>query len=283
MLQLQTGELDIVENMAATDAEDFQEGGTYADDFSVYSFPANTCKFVFCNAGSESICNDVNMRLAIMEAIDNEALVVYVGNGMPVKAVGSSYFPDYNEAWENLDNYNTSCDQAKVDAYLEAAGYNGEEVVLLCGTNFQSDGTVIMQMLQEAGINCTLTALDGPTATSTRNNSPESWDIFLSMTAADDYVVNLWSHTMDAATTGTGLPENFFEDPGYTDGLNAVRTIEGHTAEAIDEFWNYIVENGLMMGLYTFDQHLVYNDKLVDVVMNDKFYIVPGACTYNVE
>lgn len=283
VLQMQTGELDIVENMGANDAADFQEGGAYADGFTVYSFPANVCKYVYCNTAEESICNDVNMRLAVMEAIDNEALTVYVGNGMPVKALGSSYFPDYNEKWDTLDNYNTTCDKAKVDEYLKAAGYNGEEVVLLCGTNFQNDGTVIMQMLQEAGINCTLTALDGPTAQSTRDSAPESWDIYLSMTAADDYIVNLWSHTLDAATTGTGLPENYFADPAYTEGLNKVRTIDGHTEEAVDNFWNYMVENGLAMGLYTFDQHLVYDGKLVEPFMNDKFYLVPGACTYSVE
>jgi hypothetical protein len=66
------------------------------------------------------------------------------------------------------------------------------------------------------------------------------------------------------------------------DGLNAVRTVEGHTTQAVDDFWQYIVDNALMMGLYTFDQKLVYNGKLAQDFMNDKFYLVPGACTYNV-
>jgi ABC-type transport system substrate-binding protein len=282
VLQLQTGELDIVENMASSDAEDFEDGGMYAADFTVYSLAANVCKYVYGNCNEKSICHDVNMRRAIYEAIDPEALVVYVGNGTAVKAVGSSYFPDYNTDWEKLDNYNTTCDQAKVDEYLQAAGYNGEKVVLLCGTNFQNDATVVMQMIQDAGINCELLALDGPTAQATRDSSPEQWDIYLSMTASGDYIVNLWSHTLDAATTGTGVPENYFSDPGYMDGLNAVRTVEGHTTQAVDDFWQYIVDNALMMGLYTFDQKLVYNGKLAQNFMNDKFYLVPGACTYNV-
>lgn len=283
LVALKTGEIDFVHEMEAASTVDFADGGEFADQYNLYQYPAKFVYYLNPNCDSTSICNDINMRLAIFNAIDQDGLITALG-GVETRIYGyvSYYSAFYDADWVDyaaLDNYNTrtGVDMDVVNDYLTKAGYNGETITLVtAGTTTASE--VIAAQLNAAGIKCELKALDQSSYRSTTAD-PGAWDLDFGMMAGSE-MATVWLHGFSYANMDGTKTSNFVVNQEWEDLLNEIQTEAGHTAENMQKWWNIAVENAYTMGLYNGVMFDVVPEDMTYVCLGDKQTPLPGACTY---
>ncbi|MCD8368648.1 MAG: ABC transporter substrate-binding protein [Clostridiales bacterium] len=279
---LTTGMTDMCTQMPADYIDSFSEGGAYSDGYTLTSAPANGVNYLEANCSEDSLCNDVNLRLAIFYAVGSEDMSIGMGSASnsPVSVLGTSVFPDYNAEWETWDNYQTSnSDPEKAQEYLAQSSYQGETLTLLCQSGDSETAVLVKAMLAEAGIECELSALESNVLASVASDSTE-WDLYLNSTRSSDYLANIWSHVMSADAYATGTTEGFVDSQEYQDLLAAALSVDA-TEEDMNAFWQYTVDNAYVEGTTCGVSYIAYqNDVITGIWMNDKSILLPGAFTY---
>lgn len=271
IVALKTGEVDYVNDMAASSTVDFSDSGKFGDQFNVYAYTAKFVYYLVPNCSASSICNNLNMRLAIMNAIDQDGLVTALGGTQKrVNGYVSYYNGFYDASWVDYDstpNYNnrTGVDADTVKGYLNAAGYNGETVTLVT-TSGNTAAEIVAAQLNAAGINCELKQLDFSSYRATMADAA-TWDLDMGMMAGSE-VATVWLHQYSYANMDGTQTTNFIVDQEWEDLLNLIQTEEGHTAENMQAWWDHCVENAYGMGLY--------NSTMFDIVPADMTYACFG-------
>lgn len=279
LIGLETGTIDLAEKFGFDSLVQLRTDG-YADKFNTYSSMNNLVVFAYCNCDSASLCSNVALRKAVLMAIDNEALAAFVGNGMaPAYALGNNFYADYDPAWEGKYSLYQAPNADTIADLLKEANYNGETLELLTATYCGEYAEVIQSLLAQYGININLNIMDGGSSISMKAD-PNEWDIFYGFMGADDYVVNLWSHMLDADGRSNGMTENFINDQAFQDLLHACMTEETHTVENLEAFQQYVDDNAYAKGMCINNSILVYPGNIQTVFKTDKGYIVPGATCF---
>lgn len=280
IIGLETGTIDIAEKFSYDGVQQLKADG-YEDKFNTNAAQNNMIVYAYCNVDPTSACSNLALRKAILMAIDNQALADYVGNGMSAcNALGNTFYADYDTSWEGKYSLYQPADADTIQSLLDEAGYNGETLELLTATYCGDYAEVIQGQLAQYGINVNLNIMDGGTTNSMKASAGE-WDIFYQYMAADDYVVNLWSHLVDADGRKNGATENFIVDDEYQNLLHTCMNEATHTTENMEAFLQYTDDNAYVKALCTGSSILVYPDYLKTVFKTDKGYIVPGACSYS--
>lgn len=280
---LQSNALDMVYDMQLENVASFDEDGAYGDQYSVYTYAQKFLYYLAPNCSEDSLCNDINLRLAIFNAIDQDGLITALGGGYTRGyAFMSDYYSDYVD-WSGLDNYNTksSVDASVVQEYLDASSYNGETLVFMCQSDFNDVLTIIVSQLAAYGINAEIKGLDQATMTSTLLDSA-AWDVAFG-TIAGDYNVQAWSHAFDYNSNGgTGTASGYFNtDDEWQELLELVNTADGHTEENMQAWWEMAVDNAYVMGLYNGDCYDIVPSDCTYVCLTDRLNLQPGACCYD--
>ena len=278
---LQNGTVDVVVGLGATAAADFKEGGKYAENYGVYSYPDNLCSYTTPNSSEQSIMHDINMRLAVFYAIDANGVAQGLGAGAAsmVGTVGNQKYNKYNPAWDSDDTYQCVSDNDKVKEYLEKAGYNGETLQII-GPEMIMNGKVmeiVQQMLTNAGIKSEIHVYDFGTYAATQSDFSK-WDLDVSyMAGGNRNIAAVWKNVYltNAATFG------FDFDTNLTDKMNVLLTVEGNTQENVDEFRQYVIDNAYSMGLCVAYNNIVYTKDIVSMAVNDMDVVIPGGCVYS--
>ncbi len=175
-MALQSGELDMMQRVAATDLSVF-EGN---DEYEIQMATGTRVRFLFMNVMAEPF-NDSNIRHAFNAAINYDAIANVVGGG--VSGVGSP-FPPSATFYDELNR--TSYDPAAAASYLEQAGYkdtdgdgyvdkDGEKLtisILMDSNGSSGDDATLAELVQsqakECGIEVTLTMSEN--VSDTRND-----------------------------------------------------------------------------------------------------------------
>ena len=283
VMGLKTGDLDFAQSVSADNCKDFLDGGEYADKFNVYSYAAKFVNNLVANCSPDSIMNDINMRLAVFNAIDQDGLVTALGGtDTRIFSYASAYYTDYSWVdYAAMDNYNTrtSVDFDLVKSYLDKAGYKDEKVILLAATNASDAAQIIEGQLLAAGINAEAKILDNSSANTLRND-PTGWDLEVGMMAGD-FNVTVWQHGFSYGNTSTGDHTMYhLVDDEWEALLNACLTEEGHTPENMQAWWDHCVENAYAMGLYTGTNQDILPEDMTYYVQGDKLMPLTGASTY---
>jgi len=279
ILGLETDTINLAEKFSADGVERLKADG-FGDKYKTHIAQNNMIVYSYCNNDPASLCSNTALRKAILMAMDNEALTGLVGNGMVAcSALGNTFYEDYDTAWENQYSLYQSPDADTIKELLDEAGYNGETLQLLTATFCGEYAEVIQGQLAEYGINVQLNIVDGGTCNALKSD-PKAWDIFYQFMAADDYVVNLWSHLIDADGRPNNATENYIIDEVLQEKLHACMTEATHTAENLKDFLQYVDDNAYVKALCTGNSILVYPSNIATVFKTDKGYIVPGACTF---
>lgn len=275
----------MVYDMQLNNIESFQEGGAYSDQYTVYTYAQ---KFVYflCPNGAEGMpTSDLNLRLAIFNAIDQDGLIAALGGDYTrLYSYATDYYSDYSYVdWASLDNYNTkdAVDPAVVQEYLDNSSYNGEKLTLLCQSDFNDVATIISAMVAAYGINVEIKGLDQATMTATLADS-SAWDLAFGMMAGD-YNVNAWSHGFDYNSNGADGTQTayFFQDDEWNELLALCNTLEGHTSENMLAWWQMAVDNAYTMGLYTGNSYDIAPADCTYVCLSDRLVLLPGACCFD--
>jgi peptide/nickel transport system substrate-binding protein len=149
LTSLRAGEVDLIDNMAETDAADFAT--KYAGKFQTWEIPTLATSFIVFNV-EKGPFTDKQLRLAAAHAIDHEAIqqAVFYGRGETARgfyAPASPWFVAGAKAWPEYDP-----DKAK--ALLRKAKAVGAEVIVQVGTGFpylQHTAELIQAMWSEIG------------------------------------------------------------------------------------------------------------------------------------
>lgn len=182
--------------------------------------------------GSGSIGENADFRRAVNYALDLDEIASVQCPAEEYRTIQSGWMFPSQTAWLSGagDPYYNQKDLDKAKQYLEASGYNGEEVVLLAATNsakFQDGCLVIANTLQEKlGINVKIDYVDWATFLQ-RINQTETFDMFVT----DLGMVPIPNSMACLSPNRTG----FTNIPEITEKLNAMKAAS--TIEESQEIW----------------------------------------------
>ncbi len=171
---LASGKIDLAEAVT----EDLR-AQVYAAGVTSFIKPFNTSITVnFNTVGSNNAtANNVNLRKAIIAAIDIPELVTFVHpDGTYSLGGGPVIDPIYAD--EDFDKADFMGEDKKeiVEKYLQAANYNGEVIEMACGSNL-TFATLIEAYLKEYDINIKIKALEQAAYNDYVANHDNPWDI----------------------------------------------------------------------------------------------------------
>lgn len=244
-IALETGELDGFMILDPNTATQFVGN----PDFTMINTPyINGYQMFFSGDPSRTVIDDVNLRQAICYAIDCEGLItgVFAGYGTKMHDPVANTSVGYLEKWDEEEYY--PYDPEKAKELLAESNYNGEELVLLSGSNSTSQR--LCQMIQgycaQVGINVKLNLADQALLTSIRLDGSQ-YDMFIN-TVGGEMLPDHWSirYDMNAYPTGDGTARH---DEVLTEMLYSTWTKEGFTEENIDAVHKYLKDNMYAFGM----------------------------------
>ncbi|MDA8747570.1 ABC transporter substrate-binding protein [Litoreibacter sp.] len=219
LANLQSGDIDMLERLAATDLTQANGDSSIVVDSAVsLGYQGITFNIDNGEKGDNPWGNDKRVRQALSYAIDREALnqVVFEGAFAP----GNQSFPS-TSPWYNTSLPVEGADIEKAKALLTEAGYP-DGIALEVQVPNSTEPLAVMQVVQamaaQAGIDISLTSKEFAT--------------LLSDQSAGDYYASQigWSGRVDPdgnnhqfATTGGGINDSKFSDPKMDELLNAAR------------------------------------------------------------
>ena len=283
---MRTGELDYSNTLSETDLPDFLNDGQYASGFNAFPFLENLTYYLIPNCDPSSPCSDLNLRKAIMYAVDGATCAVASGNSsaQTVYDMYNAKFPETRESWSTTeDTFYTNPSLETAKEYLDQSGYNNEEIKLVtteAPPAAQNVATVVAQLLQSIGINCKLNVITGAVYNEVCGD-PAQYDIIINMMAADDYGVVVYSRLMGADSYGGGQETiNFIKDAELQRLITECNSAAGHTDENTQALHDYVIENAYGRGLFVTTSYNVCRSTIKEVAMSFKFLPMPGGCVY---
>ncbi|EEE35591.1 ABC transporter, substrate binding protein [dipeptide] [Rhodobacteraceae bacterium KLH11] len=221
LANLQSGDIDMLERLAATDiAQAEGDDGLVVDSAVSFGYQGITFNINNGEKGDNPWGNDKRLRQALSYAIDRNALnqVVFEGAYAP----GNQSFPP-NSPWYNTSLPVEGQDLEKAKALLTEAGYPDGidlEVQVPNSTEPLAVMQVVQAMAAQAGINIQLTSKEFAT--------------LLADQSAGDYTASQigWSGRVDPdgnnhqfVTTGGGINDSHFSHPDMDEMMNKARVL----------------------------------------------------------
>ncbi len=278
---MRTGALDYSNNLSDTDLPDFLEGGAYSDKYGAFTYMDNLTYWFTLNCSSDSPCSDVNLRKAIMYAIDAQACAAASGNSGAelVYDYYNSKYPEVKESWSTTeDTFYTNPSLETAAEYLAESSYANEELELVtldAPQSCQDVATVICNLLQSIGINCKLTIVTSAVWNDVYADST-AFDMLMSMMASDDYGVVAYSRLLGSGQMSTIADA----DPELERLITLTNTSAGHTDENVQALHDLMIENAYGRGLFAAAKYNVVTSEVTQICNSFKYYIVPGSCIF---
>ncbi|MCI8980787.1 MAG: ABC transporter substrate-binding protein [Hungatella sp.] len=236
----------------------------------------------FSGAESRVVAEDQALRQAICYAIDEEGLItgLCAGYGTRMWDVCPPDRIGFLDKWKDEAYYEYDPDKAK--ELLEASGYNGETLTLLCSsTTFVSRcAQMIQNYLAAVGIKMEINSVDSALLTAIRLDGTQ-YDMFIN-TIGGTYLPDHWTIRYDPAAYETGDATSR-HDYDLAELMYETWTTDGFTDENIDKVHNYIKESAIAYGMVNPQSFTIWrNDAgLVKEVRGGLTnYVIPSACQY---
>ncbi len=160
LTSLRAGEVDLIDNIAYTDAADFAK--KYTGKFQTWEVPTLATSFLIFNLGKGPF-TDKRLRLAAAHAIDHEAVkqAVFYGRGEVARGVYAPASPWHTAGAKPWPEY----DPEKAKSILQKAKAVGTEVLLQSLNSFpylQQTAELVQHMWSEVGFKATLNLYEEP-------------------------------------------------------------------------------------------------------------------------
>ncbi|MCD8103432.1 MAG: ABC transporter substrate-binding protein [Lachnospiraceae bacterium] len=280
-IALQTGQVDLCQEINSLDLAQFDEGGAYSEDYDLYGISEDKTIQFFANCTEGSVTDDVNLRIAMYYAIDNEVILnsVYGGSGTAVHELMGTWADGYNSDWDTEDNY-YNYDVEKAAEYLAASNYNGEELELIVENdeNKTNVAQLVQVFLQEIGVNVTISTVEASSWDDYKSSG--DWDLLISDDAANVYAVKGWWGVLSQDRYGEERGTvNFIQDETLQDLISAAMAVDA-TDEDNTAVHDYIIENGYGYGIVNPYMYYVIPSDMTNVVTSYQRAVIPGSCTY---
>lgn len=255
----------------AGEVKRFYDGTKPLDGWNVRITGGVYCYAMFANmdSGKSVLSDDLNLRNAVMYALDSES-ILYGGNydettGEVCYSLGTSVMSGYQESWKD-DNYFTY-DPEKAKEYYKASGHaDGEVKLRLLSRTSIPDGvhSVIIANLEAAGFKVELLSYDQALFNTYKFDSTQ-WDIMLDNKGSGGHIAAGWDMMFnpDGYKNGSCC---FTHDDKLVELLMAASTTG--TAENIQAYHEYLQEIACVKGLYTINNLMVGQDGILNLEIN---------------
>lgn len=277
-LALEQGTIDMCSSISSDDLGEFDN----ANGYKLFSYDENLSLSLFPNCNEGNICDDVNLRLAIFYAVDNNEILdkVYDGHGTAMYDHAPAWSVGYNTAWESEDNFYTA-DEGKAAEYLAKSNYDGEtiRILTLSTATCQNAAVVIQNELNKLGIKSEISSYDSGTI-SNYYSDPSGWDLLLYTRPCTIYTVNAIYTTQSQERYKWGGSLNYIFDDEYEALLKTCYGATTTSQENIDKLHEYMVENAYVKGIVNGQASCVIPDNVANVELSWRKSIVPGACIF---
>jgi ABC-type transport system substrate-binding protein len=284
-IALQSGEIQLAD-IAAENISYFYdiEAKQSMEDWYVATDLAVTCSTLVLNCSEKSVLQNQNLRLALLYAINNQALLDLAmnGEGQVEYTNGGRQYKGFQQ--KMIDEAATNAyahDVAKAKEYLAAAGYGeGQKkltVKIMPHIVLRNAAQVLQGQLLDAGINSEIVSYD-PALYETYRRQNDQWDINMSfMAKSSGLLSDYWGHHLAINSYGAA---NMISDK-VLNALYEKATSVNATDEDIMACHNYFTEKGYFYGLFNGLNYRVGKKGVTNIVQSGQFGIVPGACSYS--
>lgn len=284
VIALENGSVDFSSGVAYDSLGAFQEGGAKDGEYNVDVRASGSITTLNPNCDPISPCSDINLRLAIFYALNNEALAIAwpAGGAVAAKCLGSDYYGGYDPAWDTEENYITVYDPELAKDYLSKSSYNKETLTILCQSgNAATLAEVIQNMLLEVGINTDIVSYDYATWLSTQKD-PANFDLIMMGSGGGAANICLgWNRPFTVGDWGTGKTIGYVDDPELNEMLVTIKTVEGGTPENVNKMRQHWMANAYTYPTINAKTFNVYNSQKFATMFYDcDGNLVPGASTY---
>ena len=280
VIALQTGSIDFAIGVSDENISDFQEGGSYSENYNAFAIQSNLYYRLETNLSEDSLLSDENLRLAIFYALDNEAIATAVGALEPAYAVASDWYSDYCYEWEEMETYINTYDVELAKEYLEKSDYNGETLIL-CGNNSDQIKNImvfIQALLTNIGINVEVEATES-SITIEKRHSTDTWDMSVISTGGST-IIGSYNSYLNNKKSDNGLTSQFLEDDTLQEMYELCKTIDGHTDENMTALYEYCLENAYIYTIGSITSNTVYSTDIAEIYYREGEYETMGGSTF---
>ena len=277
-INLETNVIDAMCLMPSSEVGRFED----SSDYTVESFGGSNFGWIAFNMDPEQglFYDNLALRQAIAYAIDTNGIVLGAlnGRGQTPHAYANPECVDYNPEWDTQDYYGADLDKAK--ALLSESGFDtGKPIRLMytSGSAAKNSATIIQGMLLQLGIQTELLGYE-TALFQTYKTEPAQWDIILDEVQSVDFVSSAASK-LDNRNPAV----NFAQDETLQNLVETIMTNEGHTAENIEAYMNYVKDNCLVYAIYRANTTYVAEKGISSVAYNFKGWPIPGAFEFTAD
>ena len=171
--------------------------------------PRNQMLYIPFNTKSDRPVNDSNLRKAIAAVLNYEDIRKFAWEGTETAEycpmIGLYYTDKFNKA-----DYAGAENTALARRYLEASGYDGEELVIIASTSHVNIWPIVQAQMEKIGIKSRVDYMDTNTFTATYGDNDNDYDmVFLSSTTIS-YVPSLLAVNFRTAFWGSERKDELF-------------------------------------------------------------------------
>lgn len=273
---LETDVVDIAANMTSSEVGRFQN----TDGYNVYAIAGTNFNWITFNCSEGGMFyNNPDFRKAICYAIDANGIIegVFNGGAKLSKAYANPECIDYNSEWDSEEYYEYNIEKAK--ELLASSGADTSKTIRIMypqTTNNKSMAQIIQSYLLELGLNCELLGYESALYQTYKYEAGE-WDIILDQKQSVDYVTSLASTLQVSGDTPAIC---LVDDEKMQDLAVLVQSNEGHTAENVNEYMEYVKEQCYVYAICQENFYHVTESSVNGIVTNFKGWLLPGCSTF---
>lgn len=222
---------------------------------------------MFCMTEDSIFYDNLELRQAVLYAIDNESVAEACGYGYGsaanVTCGNSELTVGYSDSWETSPY---AYDPEKAKELVEESGYDGTTLRLLCNNNAKI--TTMWQIVQanllEVGINAELNVVEGTTYGSYRDGTSGQYDMAYAGPGNGGYVTaDLWNTLFNRNNYESGRTWAGLLDDELQSLYDAIAAPDGYTEENLNAFYDYITDNALYYQIFDLPEYAAYNSEVV--------------------
>lgn len=223
---------------------------------------------MFCMTEESPFYDNLELRQAVLYAIDNEAIAEACGYGYgkasDVTCGNAELTVGFEDSWKTSPY---AYDLEKAKELIQASGYDGTVLRLLCNNNAKI--TTMWQIIQanllEAGIQAELNVVEGTTYGSYRDGTSGQYDMAYAGPGNGGYVTaDLWNTLFNRNNYESGRTWAGLLDDELQELYDEIASPDGYTSENLNAFYQYITDNALYYQIYDLPEYAAYNSEKIN-------------------
>lgn len=236
------------------------------ENLEIYGVPSSEDRgIMFCMTEDSPFYNNLELRQAVLYAIDNESVAEACGYGYAEPSIvtcGSKQLTiGYDSSWETSP-YSYNPEKAK--ELLTQAGYGDGGLHLRLLANNNGTITTMWQIIQAnlmaVGIDAELNVCEGTTYGSYRDGTSGQYEMAYAGPGNSGYATqDLWNTLFNRKNYDSGRTWAGLLDDKLQSLYDTLATADGYTQENVNAFYDYITDNAYYYEIYSMPDYAAYN------------------------